>query len=396
MTRLLLNNENRKILFDKTKIYYEVKNLKELAERIGVKYKTLRKYSDGSLTTPIKIVPKEILKCIEIKEIKEDNWGAKKGGIAGLRITRRKYSEKVQKEWRQKGGKKCRIKIADRLREIRKYDPEKFYFLLYGKKLKKNAEKLFNKKIFRKKEIKLDNNNVLFSRNDEKRGIVIPKIMTRELAEEIGIHVGDGTLPNKEYYFSVRGGMDEEDYYTEFILPLYKRVYNLDLKVLKRSRACGFEINSKALYLFKNKTLGIVTGCKTNRVEIPKQIVCGDNKEIMQAFVRGVFDTDGCFYGAKKGKYPVISLSIKSKKAIVQIYKILKKLGFCPYLHIEEYSIYLNGPMRFIKWMREIGTNNPKHKRRIEKIKAKLPWSNLDRLFAEAKDSSKDVGLRNQ
>jgi len=388
VARLLLSDENRKILFDKTKIYYEVKNLKKLAERIGVKYKTLRKYSDGSLTIPIKIVPKEILECIEIKEIKEDNWGAKKGGIAGLGITKKKYSKKIQRKWRQKVGRKYWIKMLDKLREIRRYDPEKFYFLLYEKKLKKTAKKLFEKKEFSKKEIELKNDAVLFSKNDEKRGITFPKIMTRELAEEIGIHIGDGTLPNKKYYFSVRGGMDEEDYFTDFVIPLYKKIYNLDLRLLKRSRACGFEVNSKALYLFKNKTLGIVTGCKTNRIEVPKQIICGDDKEIMQAFIRGVFDTDGCFYGSKKGRYPVISLTIKSKKAIHQIYEILEKLGFCPYLHIKEYVITLNGPMRFIKWMREIGTNNPKHKRRIEKIKAKLPWSNLDRLFVEAKNSS--------
>ena len=70
-------------------------------------------------------------------------------------------------------------------------------------------------------------------------------------------------------------------------------------------------------------------------------------------------------------------------------------LGYAPYYCSKGYSIYLNGPMRFIKWMNEIGTNNPKHRKRIERIKSKLPWSNLDKLFAEANNSSKDAGLRN-
>lgn len=395
MVRLSLDKKNRKLLFEELKKYYKVKNLRELAERTEVKYKTIKKWSEGVRLTPKKIIPNEILEKVKIKEIKDDNWGVRKGGKIGIKKLRQKYSKEIKKEWCRKGGKKSWGKRLNKLKEFNEKNPLSFYFLLYGKRLKKTVKKLIVVKKFKNKAMKLNIENIAFSEYDKKRKIRIPKTMSEELAEEIGIHLGDGTLPNKKYYFSVRGGYNEEEYYTKFVLSLYKKIYNIELPLIKRSSACGFEVNSKALYNFKNKTLGFVTGIKTHRIEVPKQIIDGDNEKIMRAFIRGVFDTDGCFSLIKKGKYPVISLTIKSISAIESINEILKKLGFDPYFYSKGYSIYLNGPMRFIKWMNEIGTNNPKHKKRIEIIKSKLPWSNLDKLFAEANNSSKDAGLRN-
>jgi len=388
MTRLGLDKKNRKLLFEELKKYHNSKNFRELALKLSVKYKTLKKWSEGVRLVPGYIVPKEVLKKIVVKERKNDNWGVSKGGRVSIRKMRKKYSKEMQKEWCREGGKNSVIKRLNKLKELREKNPVDFYFLLYGKRLKKTAKKLKKNSKFRNEEIKLDIDDIPFSMYDRNRGLRLPKTLTEELAEEIGIHLGDGTLPDKKYYFSVRGGYEEEGYYTDFVLLLYKKIYNISLPLKKRSSACGFEINSKALYNFKSKTLGLVTGKKTYRIEVPREIIEADNEKIMKAFIRGVFDTDGSFSLIKKGKYPTISLTLKSRRTIVEINKMLIKLGYEPHYCPKTYSIHLNGPMRFIKWMNEIGTNNPKHRRRIATIKSKLPWSNLDKLFAEANNSS--------
>lgn len=215
-----------------------------------------------------------------------------------------------------------------------------------------------------------------------------------KLAEEIGIHLGDGTLSKKPYYFSVRGDLKEESYYTDFMLPLYKELYNIEPPLLKRSFACGFEISSKMMREFKNRVLGITIGTKTYRAKVPTCIMESKNKEIMHSFLRGLFDTDGCYYFHKKNRYPVISLCVKSKELINKVSEIITLLGFSPYLYSKGYTIHLNGIPQFRKWIKEIGSHNPKHLKRIENIKNTLPWSSLDRLFEELDNPSKDAGLR--
>ncbi len=260
------------------------------------------------------------------------------------------------------------------------------------RKLKENTKAFAN--YFNKKQITFDLSEAELSRQDIKRKLKIPKILSPELAEEIGIHLGDGSLSKKPYYFSVRGDPKEETYYTGFSLPLYKQLYNIEPPLLKRSLACGFEVSSKGMREFKNKVLGLTVGVKTYKAKVPECIMETQDKEIMRAFLRGLFDTDGCYYFHKKNRYPVISFCIKSKELINKVSEIIKLLGFPPQAYPKNYTIYLNGIPQLRKGVKEIGSHNPKHLKRIAKIKQTLPWSSLDRLFEELNNPSKDAGLR--
>ena len=175
---------------------------------------------------------------------------------------------------------------------------------------------------------------------------------------------------------------------------VYKKLYNIEPPLLKRSFACGFEISSKGIREFKNKVLGLTVGTKTYKAKVPTCIMESRDKEIMCAFLRGLFDTDGCYYFHKKNKYTVISLYIKSKELINKVCEMIILLGFSPQVCSEGYAIHLNGIPQFRKWIKEIGSSNPKHLKRIENTKNTLPWSSLDRLFEKLNNPSKDAGLR--
>lgn len=326
---------------------------------------------------------------------KPGNWGAKKGGSKGIKTLLKKYGKKTVREWRQKAGRKS----IRNLNAWMKQNPEKAYILLRKKKLQKSDKKLKEntkkfEPFFTNKTINFDLSEIESSKPDIKRELRVPKRLCPLLAEEIGIHLGDGTLSKKRYYYSVRGDLNEESYYTGFILPLYKELYNIKPPLLKRSFACGFEISSKMMREFKNKVLDITVGTKTYKIKVPTCIMESRDKEIMCAFLRGLYDTDGCYYFHKKNKYTVISLYVKSKELINKVCEMIILLGFSPQVCSEGYAIHLNGISQFRKWIKEIGSSNPKHLKRIENIKNTLPWSSLDRLFKELNNPSKDAGLR--
>ena len=241
---------------------------------------------------------------------------------------------------------------------------------------------------FENRKIKLNIENFPFSHYDHRRGIKLPLEMTPELAEEIGMHIGDGTLPVKKYGYSLRGDIQEEGYYTNHVQPLYKKVFGIETRLLRRPPICGIEFDSKAIFEFKSKVLGLTIGEKKGKIRVPQQVLDSDNPTVFRALLRGIVDTDGCFYISKKRRYPSIHIVILSKPLIRDLDYMLHCLGFTPDTDIDTCSITLNGPILLYKWMNEIGSKNPKHLKRIQGVKSILPWKEI---VATIEDSARVV-----
>ncbi len=173
-------------------------------------------------------------------------------------------------------------------------------------------------------------NNIKLSSTDKKKGLVFPEYLPLELAEEIGIHYGDGFLSNKKSDFRVKGHkIDERDYYLNFIKPLYRSLFNIELNLKEYETTYGFELYSKALCEFKTKVVKIQPGRKDNII-LP-ELIKNNCIQIKMAFIRGLFDTDGNVdfssrYG-RKNYYPIISVWQKSEKLVLEVVEILRELG---------------------------------------------------------------------
>ncbi|MFH0970581.1 MAG: LAGLIDADG family homing endonuclease [Candidatus Diapherotrites archaeon] len=338
MSRLLLDKENRKLLFDILKRHYRILTVRQLAEKMGFSYQTLKTWQMGKYLVPARAIPKHILKAIKIDEIKAADWG--------------------------------KLKIQ----EMQKKD----LLFLRRAKMQKKIKLLQNHAYsFMNRKIKLDNETVLFSHHDLRKGVTLPVEMTPELAEEIGMHIGDGTLPVKKYSYSLRGDILEEEYYTNHVQPLYKKVFGIKTRLLKRPPICGIEFDSKAIYTFKSRVLGLTIGEKKECVSVPRAIMDSDNPDVYKAFLRGIVDTDGCFYMPSTKQYPRVDICILSRPLIRDMDLILKRLGFMPSTSFKFCTIRLNGTVQFHKWMNEIGSKNPKHLKRIHQIKSLIPWKEI-------------------
>lgn len=221
------------------------------------------------------------------------------------------------------------------------------------------------------------------------KGLVIPKIITPKLAYLCGIIAGDGSIcrDHKDFRYSLQivgNPKDEKELYHNVIVPYFKSVFNIIpiARYFDGNTTYGIKIFSKVLIMFLTREIGLPHGKKYSKLCIPKYFL--NDKALLLAFVRGVFDTDGCITFKKKYKsfpyYPVVSIASKSPEFIKEISNVLKKWDLNFY-EVYNYKIYdsrfkdgfslisrieINGRNNFDKYMDIVGFSSPKH---LDKIK---------------------------
>ncbi len=156
----------------------------------------------------------------------------------------------------------------------------------------KNLYKIFFKDIEHHSEVHL-------SWPDIKRRVRIPKEITGDLAEEVGIHIGDGNLQNaprkdgiKYYVYTITGDLkDEEIYHKKHLKELLHKIYGIKPTIIERPSKNSIEtrIKSRAVTEFKKNILKLDSGNK-KKIKIPGEIM--KNKELSKRCAAGIIDTD--------------------------------------------------------------------------------------------------------
>jgi len=227
-----------------------------------------------------------------------------------------------------------------------------------------------------------------------------------DMAELIGIHIGDGCIScnnrYKEYYL---GGdlTEEKEYHDNWVAPLFNKKVMIPLygktvnyKEHPKVGIYGFHIFNEKIVNFYKK-LGIKSGSKIN-IEIPKYILKDEN--LSKRFLRGLFDTDGNIYFNKNrsaknpiNNRPIISLGTVSKNLSDQVFDLLIKLGYNPGRRkpykgkrdknfVHRITIYrINDIKKFID---EIGFKNSKHQTKwlvFKKLSYCIPHTTLNQRY---------------
>lgn len=165
---------------------------------------------------------------------------------------------------------------------------------------------------------------------DIKRNIKIPDKIDKDVAEECGIHIGDGNLSvtkekagGQSYQYGVYGDLlNEFIYHKEFIQPLWKRIFNFEgfSLLIKNKNSIVSSLRSKAILEYKNKILGFPIGPKTS-IKIVSEIL--HNKNLMERCIVGIIDTDFHINSDMK-----IIGSLTSLRIIKQITRHFDKIDF--------------------------------------------------------------------
>ena len=242
--------------------------------------------------------------------------------------------------------------------------------------------------------MKFDLSNIVLSKNDVKRGLKLPNELNEELAEMIGIIIGDGHIAVRHgflangkgyvrYNINISGNSDEEEY-LKYVVSLFRHLFNLKLvyKKVPNSKSAILRIHSRGLVQFLNEICEIPLNKKTDIVFVP-DIVKLASDEIRYAFLRGLADTDFTVsFKNRTGKghnYPVIRACFKSRKLVNDLEILFSELGFTSCVCYDEirrdkrfgpvimHNLYLNGRNNFENWTSSIGFSNPKFQRKVEK-----------------------------
>ena len=210
-----------------------------------------------------------------------------------------------------------------------------------------------------------------------------------ELAEEIGWHIGDGSMNyynNKgdlKGFYQLRGHIkDDKQHYIERIKPIFEKVYQVKIKLreMPSTRVFGFQIWNDEIIKFKQQ-LGLPLG-KKFELEIPLEFT--KKKELLASCIRGIFDTDGGLYLEKKNHklYPRIYITTISLKLAEQLTTLLNSFGlrttnwiddYHPGNRLNCYKIETRGIEMLHKFFKEIEPKNPKHIARYNQFLESIP-----------------------
>jgi len=200
-----------------------------------------------------------------------------------------------------------------------------------------------------------------YSKYDLERNVKLPNL-SNDLAEFFGILFGDGSILDTKriHRTGISLNLTEDFIYKNYVVQLMLKLFRIKPKVRERESEGKFdiEVNSKAISKFLLYR-GFPKGKKNNKLIIPNWIL--ENKKFLQKFLKGLIDTDGSLFFAKRGTYklnmyPVIEIKIIDERFIEQLHQTIKALGFkC---NKSKFKVQLNGKENLIKWLEKIGFGN--------------------------------------
>lgn len=202
----------------------------------------------------------------------------------------------------------------------------------------------------------------------ERKNISIPSKDVL-LAEFVGIMMGDGNINEYVVQVSLDSVADAE--YILFVRKLIKNLFSIDsnLNHHKTDRAVDVVMRSKNLVEFC-LSIGLKKGNKIKQnFDIPDWIK--DNEEFSLACVRGLVDTDGCFFNhaykvnGKEYTYPKIAFTSKSPLLLDSVSKILIKFGFYVRMTKDGNDIRIESKKDVLKYIEIIGSSNPKFDNKV-------------------------------
>lgn len=199
---------------------------------------------------------------------------------------------------------------------------------------------------------------------NKRTDVRIPKKYSKNLAEIIGILLGDGSLT----HFQIVITLGNKEYsYAKHVHDLMNKVFKADAKIGKRKTGYHdvyFGSVDISLWL---QNQGLVFNKVKGQVDVSKGIF--SDKEYMKMFLRGFFDTDGSVYKIRYGIQ--ISFTNFSLPLLKSLQCMLLRLQYSP-SRISSHKVYLTKKEDVQRFFREIQPKNKKHIKRFENINASV------------------------
>lgn len=198
----------------------------------------------------------------------------------------------------------------------------------------------------------------------ERKKYDLPSKYNEELAEFVGILLGDGGITREQTAITLNSEADKD--YVLYVNELENKLFNARPKNIKRndSKAIVIYLNGINLvdYLIK---IGLKVGNKVKQqVDVPDWIK--KSKEFRIACVRGLMDTDGGVFLHKykvNGKvyaYKKICFTNRSVPLLIFVNDVLEEIGLTPKLitKVENKKVWLYNKQEVEQYLNTIGSHN--------------------------------------
>ncbi len=194
-------------------------------------------------------------------------------------------------------------------------------------------------------------------------------VESEDLAEFIGIMLGDGGLTHFQCSIYLNSDTDRE--FADYVKDLINRLFKIVPKIYKHKKEKVLRVSVSGVNLIEYLTSkGLSLGNKVHlQAGVPSWIK--SKSEYINACIRGLIDTDGCFtlhkykVNGKEYCYPKICFSNRSEPLLGFVYNELKGLGLNP-KRTFKYGVWLHNQNEVKRYLQVIGTRN--YKPAIKKI----------------------------
>ncbi len=193
-----------------------------------------------------------------------------------------------------------------------------------------------------------------------------------KLAEFVGIMLGDGGIAPYHIHITLS---NKEKEYCKYIVKLIYELFEVNPKIykIKKAKAIDIVVQRKNLVNFCQQ-IGLVQGSKIkNQIDIPEWIK--ENKIFLKACIRGLVDTDGCFYinsynvNNKRYSYFKIAFTNSSFPLIKSVFTTFGSLGFHSRISKNKKDVRIDKEKYVNEYIKEIGSSNKKNLDKIEQWK---------------------------
>tara|TARA_Y100000034_G_C6718401_1_gene317707 strand:- start:21 stop:680 length:660 start_codon:yes stop_codon:yes gene_type:complete len=195
---------------------------------------------------------------------------------------------------------------------------------------------------------------------------------SEELAEFIGIMLGDGNISRYNGAYSVRiagNSITDREYFLKYVRHLAYKLFKVRMGIyfFKKSNSFHLTIANKDL-VHTLEYFGLKAGNKLkNNVSIPNWVFKSD--KYLKACIRGLIDTDGTVLPITGRNYTYVWFTSGIPNLRKSFEKAMSKLGY----KIAKWNISTyRGPETYIgakalirKYYEDIGFSNPKNEKRF-------------------------------
>ena len=195
---------------------------------------------------------------------------------------------------------------------------------------------------------------------------------SKELAEFVGILLGDGGISERQVIVSLNNATDKE--YTLYVHSLIHKLFGVKASINPRKGVLVSNITvSRTDLVDYCISIGLVKGNKIKqKIDIPDWI---KKKPLFSKYcIRGLIDTDGSIFNEChriKGQlycYPRLSLVSYSQPLRESVCGLLRNLGFNAKLRTSR-AVSIENAADIERYFRIIRTSNLKHRVRFEKFR---------------------------